>query len=110
MTKTKYIVIHNNSYEYDIFVTDTKKGLLFEMHYSEEEFWTRPGTLIMTMLDTGNGVKFSHAKKSMEYDIVEEIRILLNFSKSINDNKVERESRTFIYPEGSSLQTNPISL
>ena len=40
------LITHAGSHEYDIIVTEFDKGVIFALHYSANEAWTRPGTKI----------------------------------------------------------------
>lgn len=112
MEKTKYILIVDNQYEYDILVSESKKGVLYELITSDNEVWTshNRGKIVATLLDTGNGVKISNAKKTMDYSDLSELRILVNFMEAIYKNRVGRESKTYVYVEGSNVTSTPIVL
>jgi hypothetical protein len=53
------------------------------------------------MVDDGNGVKLSKAPKKMDYSQLAELRLLLSFSKSTDENPIERESSYEIYEQTS---------
>jgi hypothetical protein len=91
----KLYVFEDGLHEYTIIDKETTKGREISLWYSEAEHWTSHtrGTLILTMLVTGNGVKFSKSTKSLDYGELHEMRLLMNY---------ERETDSFILNRGKS--------
>jgi hypothetical protein len=96
----KYIVMLDGQHEYTITDSKNKKGhRVVTLFYSEAEFWRYDlrGTQLLKMVDDGNGVKLSKASKKMDYSQLAELSLLFSFSKSTDENPIERESRYEIY-------------
>ena len=68
-----------NSYEYDVHVSETDQGTKYELFRSQNDIWTSPGESILSVVDDGNGIKFSKKiGKRLEYDFMVEVRLLLS--------------------------------
>ena len=96
----KYIVLSDGQHEYDILDSTNNKGhRILKLFYSQEEFWNASirGKLILKMVDTGNGVRFSKNGKSLNYSELAEMRLLMNFAKSTDENPAERNGRYEVY-------------
>ena len=110
----KYIVMLDGQHEYTITNSKNKKGhRVTTLFYSEAEFWKYDlrGTELLKMVDDGNGVKLSKAPKKMDYSQLAELRLLLSFSKSTDENPIERESSYEIYiAVEDSVSSEPIKL
>ena len=100
----------DGQHEYTITDSKNKKGnRITTLFYSDSEFWKFDlrGTELLKMVDNGNGVKLSKASKKMDYSELAELRLLLSFSKSTDENPIERESNYEIYSavENSASET-----
>ena len=96
----KYVVLSDGQHEYDILDSTNNKGhRVMKLFYSEAEFWNASirGKLVLKMVDTGNGVKFSKNTKSLNYSELAEMRLLMNFAKSTDKNPAERNAKYEIY-------------
>ena len=81
-------------HEYTIEETKTKKGFRkLTLKYSNGEHWNHKvrGTKILSMTVTGNGVKFSKPLKSLDYDLLVEFRILINFEHQTDPNELNHQ-------------------
>ena len=110
----KYLVMLDGQHEYTITDSKNKKGhRVVTLFYSEAEFWRYDlrGTQLLKMVDNGNGVKLSKASKKMDYSQLAELRLLLSFSKSTDENPIERESSYEIYSAVEDcVSSEPIKL
>lgn len=88
----KLHVFEDGLHEYTIIDKETTKGRDISLWYSEAEHWTSHtrGTLILTMLVTGNGVKFSKLNKSLGYDELHEMRLLMNYERETDSVELNR--------------------
>jgi hypothetical protein len=96
----KYVVLSDGQHEYDILDSTNNKGhRVMKLFYSQEEFWNSNirGKMALKMVDSGNGVRFSKNAKSLEYDELAEMHLLMNFSKSTSENPAERNGKYEIY-------------
>jgi hypothetical protein len=96
----KYVVLSDGQHEYDILDSTNNKGhRVMKLFYSEAEFWNANirGKMVLKMVDTGNGVRFSKNAKSLDYGELAEIRLLMNFAKSTDENPAERNGKYEIY-------------
>jgi hypothetical protein len=96
----KYVVLLDGQHEYDILDSTNNKGhRILKLFYSLEEFWNVNirGKMVLKMVDTGNGVRFSKNAKSLDYGELAEIRLLMNFAKSTDENLAERNAKYEIY-------------
>jgi hypothetical protein len=96
----KYVVLSDGQHEYDIVDTYNDKGhRILKLFYSQEEFWNanNRGKMVLKMVDTGNGVRFSKNAKSLDYGELAEMRILMNFAKSTDENPAERNGKYEVY-------------
>ena len=96
----KYVVLSDGQHEYDIMDSTNNKGhRVIKLFYSEAEFWNASirGKMVLKMVDTGNGVRFSKNAKSFEYDELAEMHLLMNFAKSTSQNPAERNGKYEIY-------------
>lgn len=78
-------------HEYVIEETTTKKGFRrLTLKHSNGEHWSSHvrGKKILSMTTTGNGVKFSKPLKSLDYDLLVEFRILINFEHQTDPNEL----------------------
>lgn len=85
MNIIKKEVIVNSEYQYDLEIKDE----VYSLYYSNAEFWSHPGELIISLVDTGNEykmVKPLRAKGCIGYDEANELYILLN---AVKDSKIE---------------------
>lgn len=91
----QFVVLCDGEHEYNIFEKENKKGhRVLVLKYSDAEFWNSSirGKTVLTLTDTGNGIKLSKNIKSLGYDDFAEIRILMNFAKATNSNEFDRNS------------------
>ena len=96
----KYVVLLDGQHEYDIVDTHNNKGhRTLKLFYSQEEFWNanNRGKMVLKMVDTGNGVRFSKNGKSLNYGELNEMRLLMNFAKSTDENSAERNAKYEVY-------------
>ncbi len=96
----KYVVLSDGQHEYDIIESTNHKGhRVLKLFYSQEDFWNPKirGNLVLRMVDTGNGVRFSKNAKSLNYSELAEMRLLMNFAKSTDENPAERNGKYEIY-------------
>lgn len=96
----EFIVLSDGQHEYVIKESTNKKGhRILRLLYSDAEFWRYDlrGTEILKMVDNGNGVKLSKGGKKMDYSHLAELRLLLSFAKSTDENPVEREASYQVY-------------
>jgi hypothetical protein len=86
--KRKFIILNKErEYEYDITVEETDNGILTTLFNSSSTIWSESvkGKEIISMLNDGNGIKFSYKiGKKLGYAEVAELRLLLNFENSID--------------------------
>jgi len=74
-----------NSYEYDVHMSETEKGTKYELFRSQNGIWTSPGESILSVVDHGNGIKFSEKiGKNLEYDFMIEVRLLLSVMAQVD--------------------------
>lgn len=97
--KRKFIVLNNESeYEYDIIVEETDNGLLTTLFRSNSSIWSDSvkGNEVISILNNGNGVKFTNKlNKKLDYHELYELRLLLNFENSI-DTELNKDGYKFL--------------
>lgn len=72
-----------NTFEYVFSVRDRLKGLRacvqYQLHRSDSSRWTHPNELILSVLDHGDGLKFSEKlDKDLDYAQIAELNLFLN--------------------------------
>lgn len=68
-----------NSYEYDVTVTEVDSGTKYELFRSTNSVWTESGESILSVVDDGNRIKFSEKLgKRLEYNFMVELRLILS--------------------------------
>lgn len=83
----EFKIFAENKYEYDIFIDDTDDGTKYSLYYSGSGHWTYPNELIISALDTGNGIKLSEKMgKSLDYSEFGNIALLFNFILNVDIN------------------------
>jgi hypothetical protein len=86
--KRKFIVLNKElEYEYDITVEETDKGIKTTLFKSSSSVWSESakGEETLSMLNDGNGIKFSHKiGKKLNYNELTELRLLLDFENDID--------------------------
>lgn len=93
----KYMVLdHEGNHEYDLVVTnhnDLDGVRTISLYHSMGEQWTSHvrGDLVLSMIDTGNGVKFDRKLKKLDYSQFLYLRIILNFEHRTTSNLLDRE-------------------
>ena len=94
-TKRYMVLDQEDSHEYDIEVAEGDNGVLFSLFYSKGEQWTEhtKGTLALSMLNDGNGVKFNQTFKSLDYSELEHVRLLVSFEHGTNESYSEYKHR-----------------
>lgn len=88
MKTENYAILSQGKHEYDIRVIKTDESTSYEMRYSNGDQWTphTKGEHIISATDHGNGIKFTEKiKRSMDYDVFTELRILMNFIQKYDD-------------------------
>ena len=81
----EFKIFAENIHEYDIFIDDTDDGTKYSLYYSVAGHWTNPGELIISALDTGNGIKLSEKMgKSLDYGEFGNIALLFNFILNVD--------------------------
>lgn len=100
MSKRKrYMVIAKDGvHEYDLFVEPVKHGNKFSLHLSEGDQWVEKakGELVLSMTNTGSGVKFDRSLKNVDYAMLLYIRILISFEHQTDENPLNREKYRII--------------
>jgi hypothetical protein len=99
MASEKYLILNNEGqHEYDLIVetlhTYRHEQTKYHLHASQNGIWTEhtKGKLFLTIHDTGNNLIFSKASKTVEYNEVEYIRILMT---AINELKPSANKQKF---------------
>ena len=86
--KRKFIVLNKErEYEYDITVEETDNGIKTTLFNSSSAIWSESvkGKEIISMLNDGNDIKFSHKLgKKLDYAELAELRLLLIFENGID--------------------------
>jgi hypothetical protein len=84
----KFIILNKElEYEYDITVEETDNGIKTTLFNSSSSVWSESakGKEILSMLNDGNGIKFSHKiGKKLNYSELAELRLLLNVENAID--------------------------
>jgi hypothetical protein len=98
MPKTKkYMVIAKDGvHEYDLLVEPVKRGNKFSLLLSGGEQWIAKGELVLSMTNTGSGVKFDRSLKKIDYAMLLYIRILVSFEHQTDENPLNREKYRII--------------
>lgn len=81
MNKTYAFINEKGNHEYNIMVSETDEGKLYEIVRSQSEIWSElaRGEFIMSLLDDGNGYSIkSGFKKRMDYSQICEFKMLLS--------------------------------
>lgn len=86
LRKFMVFTIDTNCHEYDITVIENEKGTTYSLFASNNAIWNEHirGTLLQTVIDTGDDVEFSVALLKLDYGALEEIQILLAFRKAMD--------------------------
>ncbi len=95
----KFIVIDvDGEYEYDIIVDETDEGTLFSLYLSNGNQWNEhaKGMFCISMLDTGNGVKFNPELSEMDYSQLNYIRLLTNLEVELDNNPRTKDKYSVI--------------
>lgn len=90
----KYMVISKDGlHEYDLLVETVKHGNKFSLHYSEGKQWFEhtKGKLAISMINTGNDIKFDRTIKNVDFAMLLHIRILINFEHQTDVNLKNQE-------------------
>ena len=76
----------NGRHDYNIIVEDDT----FSLFYSSDEAWTKPDSLVMKVIDDGNGFKIKQRKKDrLDYDEAVELSVLFRLIFLIREEKFE---------------------
>jgi len=92
-SKTYMVFDQENLHEYNIVVEDTDEGTKLSLFLSDGEQWNSDarGQLELSMVDNGNGVKFSKKLKNLDYSDVIYVRLLLGLEQHLDGNPKNRE-------------------
>jgi len=91
MTKTYMVIDHEGEHEYNIVVKKTKKdNTKYSIYRSKSANWHQPGEFIMSITSTDDGIKFNTPIKSLAWDDLECLRLLINFDREIDDNPMNK--------------------
>lgn len=112
MSLRKFHVFENGLHEYTITDKPTKNGRVISLFYSEGEQWTSHtrGEFIMKMKVTGDGVKFSKNTKSLQYDELHEMRLLMNYERETDTNELNKEKSLVYEITEDSVSAKPMEL
>jgi hypothetical protein len=82
-----YKLLDEGVHEYDLKVSEDEKGVLYELWFSNGEQWTKKAKskLALSMLNHGSGVKFNKKLKNIGFDMLECVRLLVDFEHFISD-------------------------
>ena len=91
-TRRFMVLDHEELYEYDLTFEEFGDGeKIFTLYNSNGEQWdSLKGDFLLSMTDDGNSVRFSRNKKHLQYSEATYLRLLLNFSQAMEENKVEK--------------------
>jgi len=100
-TKThKFIICDDRDrVEYNIIVSDNGNKKIYSLFSSDNEVWCEGarGQLLLKLTNHGNGIKLNKIKKSLKYNDVEYLRILLTLehlqSRTSHPVKITNENR-----------------
>ncbi len=88
----RYDLKDNTGSLYYVLSKETDDEVLWELYSGDDEGWLTKNKLLATLLNHGNGVKFSIPDnkkiKKMDYDEVEYFRLLLNLENSLDPNSM----------------------
>jgi hypothetical protein len=80
----------DGSHEYNYESVESKGCTMHNLYYSEAEFWTKPGELVLSLKDTGNEYRIvskGYDRKKIEHDESIELAIVLKII--FRDRKIE---------------------
>jgi hypothetical protein len=84
-TKKYKVFDKDDSCEYTIEVIEEKNHREYLLYYSMNSLWTRPGELILSLVDDGNGIKLSSKLgNSLDYDVMTELYLLLSIMRELD--------------------------
>lgn len=92
-SKTYMVFDPNGVHDYNIVVDNNDKGDRFRLYASQGGHWTEQhrGSLILTLVDDGNGVSFDRPLKKVDYSSLFELKILLNFRDQTDTNELSHQ-------------------
>jgi hypothetical protein len=93
MKKNYFVSNVDGEHEYTITIEDTDDGVLTTLYRSKSTVWSESirGEFILSMLNTGDGVKLNKKFKKLDYSELFELRLLLNFENKC-DTDLNRDS------------------
>ncbi len=94
MKKTKYKILSQDClHEYDVVVKEEDGSIKYSLSLSDGDQWSEhsKGKHQLSMVNDGNGVIFDKELKTLKYDELTSLRILINLDQALNTNSLNRE-------------------
>lgn len=94
MKKQKFNILDNDSlHEYTVKIKEVEKGTRFSLYHSKGSQWTEPtkGTLLLSMINNGDGVVFSKKLKKLDYAELTYVRLLMGVERYVDTNPMNKE-------------------
>lgn len=85
----KYIALNQEGeHEFNITVEVIDKGTKYSIFASNNDIWTEQtkNELLLSMIDTGDDIKFDRRIRTMDYEVVQYVRILLQLEVFLDTN------------------------
>ncbi len=87
----RYEITDNSDCSYVLIQKDDKENTIWELYTGNDGGWTQKNKLLATMINHGNGIRFKFPEdrkarlKSLDYDHVEYIRLLLDMENHFSN-------------------------
>ncbi|HQJ57209.1 MAG TPA: hypothetical protein PLH46_06170 [Caldisericia bacterium] len=80
-------ILINGRHDYNLIIEEN----VYSLYYSQDEGWTHPGALVLTLIDDGNGLVFKKFRKNgrFDYDEAVEVSVLLKAYYFLRGEKFE---------------------
>lgn len=88
---SNYVVINEDSHEYNMVVTKSKNKTKYELFYSENADWYDhvKGTLAFKITDSGNNFILPKKIRKIGYDVSLYLRLIFTFENRTSSNPAE---------------------